>query len=272
MDNTKHDFIDLFDQYFEVVPADTSERLLECYRLRYEVYCREGILPGNKVDDYSNGLEYDEYDKHSVQCLLIHKPKQIAIGTVRIILADPENPEKKLPLEAVAGDLLISDFLSLKSLRPHLGEISRLILIPEFRARKGENQRPYGVSDNFESLLQTNGQRRQSNTSWQSQDHHEEIPRRIFPHAIIGLFVAVMRMSVEHNLTYWVGTMEPIFARFLRSFGIDFKPITPILDYHGLRQGFIGYIPDIIENIYRVNSQLWSLLTGNGAIFKHPPK
>jgi len=34
--------------------------------------------------------------------------------------------------------------------------------------------------------------------------------------------------------------------------------------------GFIGNIPNIVENIYQLNSQLWSLLTNNGAFIKRP--
>ncbi len=259
----QHNLIDLFDQYFSVIPADTEEKLEQCYRLRYEVYCKEGILPGNKMEDYPDGLERDEYDQHAVHFLLLHKLKNYPIGTVRIILADPKKPEKKFPLERVAGDLLISDLLPYKKIpRTHLGEISRLIIAPEFRVRKGEHLKPYGVSDDFENSFQ-HERRHRFGDSWQGPEHRKDNPRRIFPHTVVGLFVAIIRMSVEHNLNYWYGAMEPVCARFLRSFGIEFKPITPIFDYHGLRQGFIGHFPDILENIYRVNSQLWSLLMEN---------
>lgn len=264
----QHNLIDFFSQYFEVVPADTPQKLQQCYRLRYEVYYKEGILPGNNLEDYPDGLEYDEYDRRSVQCLLIHKPKQRIVGTVRIILADPDQQDNKFPLETVAGDLLISDVISHNKIqRSQIGEVSRLIIAPEFRARKGEDQRPYGVPDDFENSLQKNERRCRSDFRSQRPNQRGEVPRRMFPHAVIGLFVAVMRMSDEHNLTCWFGAMEPVCARFLRSFGIHFEPVSPILDYHGRRQGYIGFIPDIIKDIYRVNPQLGTLLTENNILF-----
>lgn len=268
--DTQHNLIDLFNKYFEVVLADTEEKRRECFRLRYEVYRNEGILPGSE-EDFSNSLESDEYDEHSVNFLLIHKAQNRIIGTVRTILADPNKPDKKLPIEKVAGDAPISEFLSYQDIpRSRLGEVSRLIIAPEFRVRKGESQRPYGVSDDYENSPQRKERRRQPNDSWQGPEHRNDTPRRLFPHTAIGLFVAVMQASVQHNLLYLTGVMEPVCARFLRSFGIDFKPISPILDYHGLRQGFIGYLPDILDNVYRVNMQLWSLLTDRDIHAKRP--
>ena len=108
---------------------------------------------------------------------------------------------------------------------------------------------------------------RQSNTALNGPDLRKKTPRRIFPHAILGLFVAIVRMSFEHNLTYWYSGMEPVCARFLRFFGIDFKPISPIIDYYGPCKSYLGYIPDVMENIYQLNQQVWALLTDNGKYF-----
>lgn len=101
---TRNSLVDLFNEYFEVVPADTPEKLRESYRLRYEVYYKEGLFPGMNADDCPEELEYDQYDERSVHCLLIHKPSGAIAGTVRLIPTDHQNPEAKLPLETIAGD------------------------------------------------------------------------------------------------------------------------------------------------------------------------
>ncbi len=266
--DTQHNLIDLFNEYFEVVLADTEEKRRECFRLRYEVYCKEGIIPGFPSEDYPDGLEYDHYDEHSVHSFLIHKPTGYTAGTVRVILPILDKCEAKFPIEEHAGHLFDNDILSFEKLpRTQLGEISRLILSSEFRARKGENLRPSGVMGSFEDPLQQN-ERRQRHTFRQSSDKRTANPRRTFPHAILGLFVSIVRMSVENNLTYWYGAMEPVCARFLRSFGINFTPISSIIDYHGPCKSYIGYIPNIMENIYQHNRETWALLTDNGTFSK----
>ncbi len=265
--DTQHSLIDLFNEYFEVVPADTPEKLRESYRLRYEVYYKEGLFPGMNVDDCPEELECDEYDERSAHSLLMHKPRGVIAGMVRIIPTDRNNPDTKLPLEKVAGNLFFPDAISYQNIpRSHLGEISRLILSPGFRARRGEKQQPYGISDDLNKPFQKN-ERSQSSASLQSPDRNGNSQRRIFPHPILGLFVAIVRMSVKLNLTCWYCNMDPVCARFLRSFGIDLKPITPVMDYHGRRQGHFGYIADIRDKVYRTNLQLWALLTNNGALF-----
>jgi N-acyl amino acid synthase of PEP-CTERM/exosortase system len=265
--DTRNNLLDLFNEHFEVVTADTPDRLRECYRLRYEVYCKEGIIPGFPPEDYPDGLEYDHYDERSVHSLLIHKPSLQVAGSVRIILTDRENPGEKLPLEEIAGDSLFRNRIPYEHmLRSRLGEISRLILVPKFRARRGENRKPYGITKNFANPPQAN-QQHQAEAFRQATYHCENTTQRAFPHAILGLFVAVVQMSFKHDLNYWYGSMETSCARFLRFFGINFIPVSPIINYHGLRQGYFNSVPDIIENIYRTSPQIWALLTNNGRFF-----
>ena len=48
--------VDLYDSYFEIVPAETAEQLREAFRLRYEVYCVEN--PFENPETNRNGLEF----------------------------------------------------------------------------------------------------------------------------------------------------------------------------------------------------------------------
>lgn len=267
----KNDFIALFNQYFEVVPANTPERLLQSHQLRYRVYCQEGRIIGFDPEDYPEELEFDRYDNRSVHSLLIHKASGHVAGTVRLILPVSENPNAKFPVEDHAGDVLLSKqaFLNRGFSRSRVGEISRLIIAPEFRMRKGENLSAHGLVENIDHLKQE-GIQHQEPISGGSHLDDKNIYHRQFPHTILGLFIAIVRMSAENGLSHWYAGMEPILARLLRGFGVYFEPISPIMDYYGPCRCYFGDILEVMEGIYRANIELWELLTNKGVFFPRP--
>lgn len=264
---TQNNLTELFNKYFKVVAADTPKMLLQAYRLRYEVYCKEGLISGFRPEDYPEGLEFDQYDERSVHSLLIHKPSGLIAGTVRMILPDQDKPYRQFPLEKIATESFYTDIESLENLpRSHLGEISRLIIAPEFRGRWRENQYPHGIAEDSEFLFQKNN-RCEINTPKPDSDYRKIFQRRAFPHPVLGLFVAIVQMSIKHGLKYWYAGMEQgVAAKFYRIFGIDFMPISPIVDYYGPCRGYLGYIPDIMNSIYQTNPEVWVLLTNDGKI------
>jgi len=205
--DTEHSLVDLFNDYFKVVPADSPEDREKCYRLRYRVYYEEGLFPGMNPDECPEQIEKDEYDnKRSKHCLLIYKHRGIIAGTVRLIMPDTENLDARCSLESLSGDLFFRDIISDENIpRSCVGEISRFILAPEFRARKGENQHSYGSENHLENFL---------DTSHNHFNQSKKIQRRKFPHAILGLFVGVVRLSFENKVAYWYANMDPACARF----------------------------------------------------------
>lgn len=260
-------FIELFDHYFEVIAANTPEQLKACYRLRYDVYCKEGVIPGFSPEDYPDGLEIDEYDKRSAHSLLLHRPTGRIAGTVRVILPDLDHPETPFPLEKFAGDSFDADIARLKALpRTQLGEISRLILAPEFRGRRGERQNPYGVPEEVEGSTGQQDARDLYGTVSDSK-RRCEAQRRVFPHTILGLLVAVARISIRYKIAYLYMGMEPRCARLLQSFGVCFIPISPVIDYYGPCRSYLGSIVEIAENTYHNNLPIWKLLTDDGALY-----
>jgi N-acyl amino acid synthase of PEP-CTERM/exosortase system len=62
----------LFERYFSVVPANTGILLEKVYQLRHQVYCDELGYEQQRASQ----LEFDEYDKRSIHCLLFHKSSQ----------------------------------------------------------------------------------------------------------------------------------------------------------------------------------------------------
>ncbi len=264
---TKSDLIFLFNKYFELILADTQERLQQCWQLRYQVYCLESKIPGFYPDRYPEGLECDLYDERSVHSLLIHKTSGKIAGTVRIILPIPGDSDARFPVEEFAGDSFYKDNTSLRNLpRSQLGEISRLIIAPEFRARKGESLNVQGLRRDANYSAEYGGQC-ESYLPWKDQSPSKSVQRRRFPHTILGLFVAIVRMSAENNLTHWYAGMEPVCARLLQTFGIRFTPISPIVDYYGSCRSYLGNISYVLREIYWTNPEIWVLLTNNGVFF-----
>ncbi|MCB1823382.1 MAG: PEP-CTERM/exosortase system-associated acyltransferase [Candidatus Competibacteraceae bacterium] len=265
----KSNLIDLFNNYFEVISGDTRECLRKCQELRYQVYCLESKIPGFYPDRYPKGLEYDLYDDRSAHSLLIHRPSGKIAGTVRVILPIPGNSDARFPVEEFASHSFYPDNVSLKNLpRSQLGEISRLIIAPRFRVRKGEAPSIQGVAMNTDYSTEYGGLCN-SQSPCKDKGLGESVQRRKFPHTILGLFVAIVRMSAENDLAYWYAGMEPVCARLLQAFGIRFTPISPIVDYYGACRSYLGNISDVLREIYRTNPEIWTLLTNDGVFFPH---
>ncbi|MDE2198427.1 MAG: GNAT family N-acetyltransferase [Rhodospirillales bacterium] len=81
--------------------ADSPEQLLEAYRLRNQVYCKER---GYFADEA--GVEIDTYDVRSHHALLRTTGTGEVLGTVRLVLPTPERPQHSFPMQHVCTNLL----------------------------------------------------------------------------------------------------------------------------------------------------------------------
>jgi N-acyl amino acid synthase of PEP-CTERM/exosortase system len=239
-----NNLIEAFHEYFELAPATTEDLRNTCFRLRYEVFCKEFRIPGFEAWKYPNQFETDQYDETSIHCLLIHRPSSSIAGTVRLILLDSEHPDFAFPAETVARRFQhsIDDFYSFP--RSSIGEISRLILAPRFRQRKGEHEFPFGT-DRVASGA--------------------PVERRRFPHPVLGLIAALFRLSHEYNITHWYAIMEPALNRLLRHFSLHLTPITPIVFYHGRRQAHFESIVCILNRLQN-NPEILGLMTSKATL------
>ena len=94
-----------FDQYFEIVFANTTELQRESYRIRHQVYSEElGWEPPR-----DSRMEMDAYDEFSHSILLRHKRTGAFVGTVRLVLPPPELPHATLPFEDNCLDSMMLD-------------------------------------------------------------------------------------------------------------------------------------------------------------------
>lgn len=249
--------IDAFNEYFEIVPANTPELKAETFRLRYEVICEEIEMPGYEKWKYPSGQETDEEDSRSSHCLLRHRPTGAAAGTVRLILSDPHNAEEPLPIEKQLQPLFSSHAIEIPELpRGSTVEVSRFILAKRFRSRKGEDRNESGVGDRVTDRRKT--------------VRSENKDRRQFPHAVLGLMVAMLFLASQQRVTHWYAIMEPILNRLLRRFALEFTPIGPVINYHGLRQPHLDPVVGLLTRTYKRRPDVWELVTDEGKLWPDP--
>ena len=239
-----NDILNAFDEYFEVITADSPELLEEVFRLRYTVLCVEARLPGFGAAHYPDGLETDEYDCHSHHILLKHRPSGDFIGGARLILPDPSNPEKPFPAEQHTQiDPALIDTSKLP--RQHTAEISRFIVLGKYSRRREERRR---------------------SPNWLSGEQRDQDDRRRFPHPMLAIAVGIICTCTRHGITHWLSVMEPALNRLLSFYELQLNPIGPLVDYHGPRRPYYADIRKVLERVHTNNHPIWELVTNQGRV------
>jgi N-acyl amino acid synthase of PEP-CTERM/exosortase system len=223
-----------FNSHFDILPADTMERVRAAQRVRYQVYCIEH--PHEKPSD-DEGLEIDEFDAHAAQSLLIYRRTNSALGTLRLILPLANDLEHSFPVQQVLDEDCAKRFsrLPLHS----MGEISRFSISRRFRsvADASTSEERIAFVSNSSALMR------------------------------LGLMQALVRMSVQHGITHWCAAVEPTFQRMLAAMAIRFHPIGPLVEFHGLRQPVYGAVDDILNAVKRNRPAFWAVLTDAGSLY-----
>jgi N-acyl amino acid synthase of PEP-CTERM/exosortase system len=222
-----------FDTYFRTSSADTPQLLETSLALRYQVYCLE-----RQFEDpakHADLREKDEFDHRSVHSLIFYRPQDEAIGTVRIILADPEF--EKLPIQKLLRQTGLNPSVYFKS--ENTGEISRFAISKEFRRRHSPL---LGAADKPPCERQTN------------------LP-------CLGLIQSILRQSIKFGISTWAAMMEPQLLRMLASMGIRFTPIGPLVNHHGLRQPSFCRVPQMLKVLAFEKPANWAVVTNDGELF-----
>lgn len=238
-----------FNEYFELVHADTEALRKQVYLLRYQVYVLEtGFETEDNcicVDVAGNGKqcwEEDEFDLRSDHFLVRHRRTGVYAATARLILPDAKDCMADYPIESHCNlDHPATD----REVRAHLSEISRFAVSKVFKRRIGETGTLAGVAEDIDVYFEDN-------------------ERRILPHISLGLFAAVMHMAHDHGITHCYAVMEPALLRLLGRFGVIFNRIGPDVDYHGKRTPCIGTLNESLPNIRKVSPAVWELITNRG--------
>lgn len=232
-----------FQEFFDIVPACNGDLLRQSLELRYRVYCLEKGYEDPR--NYPEGLEKDEYDVRSVHTILRHRSTGVVTGTVRLVLANSENESEYFPTEALGVLRRNGRDDMWRVPRRRLGEISRFAVSKVFRRRLGEEQTSHGITDLRVGRDGAKG-------------------ARYCPYVSLGLIKSVFHMSWENDITHWYASMEPGLIRLLRQLGIEFTPIGPLVNYHGLRQPCIGEVAKIFEGINNRQPLVGDFIAENG--------
>jgi len=211
----------------EFKKVTTEEILKETYKLRYKVYCEEWGF--EKPVDYPGGLEFDEFDNHSVH--FVAEKDGLIIGTVRIIL----NSEKGFPIKRHCK--IDVDLSHLK--KDKIGEISRLAISKEYRRRAEDRFLYEGIPEVCTDTPQVYIERR----------------RRL--EIIVGLYKCIYIESKNLDLTCWYAVMAKGLYQLLKKMGIFFVPVGPEIYYHGFRTPYLGCIEDMEAEISKANPELF---------------
>jgi len=200
----------LYDRYFAVVPANTSDLLDAAHALRYQVYCVE-----HAFEDRSQQIgerERDRDDDRAVHAVLIHKSTERVVGCVRLILPQLNGVISSLPIRKLLDQ---ENRAQLDQSDPaRTAEISRYAVSKIFRRRRDEN---FYADVDFADL-------------------HGNDVRRLVPHMSLGLIRGVGKLAAEQGITTVCAAMAPALLRLLERFGLTFQALGPAIDYHGLRQ------------------------------------
>jgi N-acyl amino acid synthase of PEP-CTERM/exosortase system len=235
-DGSKLSLAESYKVLFEAVRATAPGQLNESFRLRYQVYCVENHF----LDPADNpgGLETDGHDHHALHALLIHRATNSVCGTTRLVLPK---------LGPVAGRLPLFDAC------PEAAELlptattaafSRFAISKAFRRRVADGL--YGRAYTPEEIASDS--------------------RRIIPHITLGLMAAALRMAVDYGIDHVCAIMEPSLLRLLSRFGINFVPLGPMVDYHGLRQPCYAEISELLETMESERPDIWEVVTDYGQV------
>jgi N-acyl amino acid synthase of PEP-CTERM/exosortase system len=210
---------DVYHRWFELIPADTPALREKAYHLRYQVYCCENQY--ETPEEHPKNMEVDVFDCRSIHSLIIDRANGMTLGTVRLILPQPELCEASFPIQQIC-----SHPLPLKLPMAGTAEISRFAISKKLRK-------------------QIDG----------------DCPKDMKCSIVLGLMKAIVQMSWKFGITDWLAVMEPSLLRLLRRFGIHFAPVGPKVEYHGARQPCHATVNGMLERVRRENLDLWEFAT-----------
>ena len=196
--------------YFCARTIDGQRALLEqSYRLRYQVYCLERkFLP---AENYPNGLEIDEFDRHAAHIGAIDSRGELA-GTARVVRSS------ELGLPIFHHCVIFPDETEFTPDNPRLVEVGRLSVSRSYRRRRSDDPAIAGPAPG-----------RRGGTGFSGPDRrgqHEDV----FLTLLQGMYQAAKRAGASH----WLAATEKPLQRLLAQRGFPFHQIGPDSDYFGI--------------------------------------
>lgn len=222
-----------FKRYFEIVPALTDELRDHAYRIRHEVYCEELKYEPERPDR----RESDEYDRHSLHCLIRSLKSGAFVGCTRLVLARPGEPLYPLPFEKTCAHSIDRSILDPRALpRDTIAEVSRLAVVSAYRLRRGERGKPVGLTEeSFGTRV---------------------LPR--FPYIPVGLYLGTIELALAHGIDTLFVLTEPRLAVHFARLGVQIQQIGAAVEHRGARvpsamsvSGIIAGLNFLMRPLYR---------------------
>lgn len=205
------DLGDSFSRMFELIPSLDDATLEQVFRIRHDVYCRD--LGWEPVRE--DGLESDEFDRHSLHCLLRRRPTGEPVGCTRLILARPEAPEHPLPFEQSCSEVLDRSIVDPAKMPRHtIGEVSRLAVLNTFRQRRGEDSTAVSMTDT---------------------DFGGSGPEARFPFVPVSLYLGAASIARRFGIEHVFVLTEPRLASHFVRIGFDIRTVGGPIDHRGVR-------------------------------------
>lgn len=225
-----------FEELFEFSLALDAASAEMVYRIRHDVYCRELGWEPVRAD----GLEMDEYDRHSVHCLIRKRHTGQLVGCSRLVLARPEDPSFPLPFEFSCRDVIHRDRIDPARLPRHdVAEVSRLAVMSGFRQRQGESQEPVSVAD---SDFESRG----------GQPRFPFIPMSLY----LGAAAVARRLSVDNVFVL----TEPRLATHFARLGFGIHPIGGEIEHRGVRVPSLLSSSKVVNNLRPLIQPLYAVI------------
>lgn len=222
-----------FKGYFRIDTALDEPLLDEVLRIRHEVYCEDLGFEPIRADR----RERDEYDIHSVHCLLRTSSSPFhPVGCARLVLTNPTDLNSPLPFERACANALDRSIVDPAKLpRDRIGEVSRLAVRAMYRRRKGEEKSHVQVQ---EADFGTKGQ-----------------PR--FPYIPVSLYMGSIALAARHGVDTLFVLTEPRLASHFARLGVRITQIGDAIEHRGSRIPSMIDVQDVIQNMRMMMKPLW---------------
>lgn len=206
---------DEFLHVFRLVLATSESDRRRVFALRHRVFCEElGFFSLNLADR----VEQDAFDANSLHCLVEHRATGLAIGCLRVVIADEDELGlTTLPVEKHCRDLGVAIDLNFDTVkRDQLCEISRVAIPRYFRTG--------GRDESYATDLE----------KWVFSQHD----RQAFLMTGVALNLCATALSGITERFHVLAMIEPRFRRLLARVGLCFEQVSPTVELLGLRAAF----------------------------------
>ncbi len=80
----------------------------------------------------------------------------------------------------------------------------------------------------------------------------------------LALVRGLVQLSQQAGVTHWCAVMERTLLRLLRSSGIHFEAVGPLVEYHGLRQPAFCELAGMLDRMKAEQPEIWNFVTNEG--------